>query len=221
MPAEGVRRRVHRLLEGDADRWAGHVVMIYRRRHSDEDRASPNPRASKWDLRQLDGAVRYVRRLELDRELRHDPDGPSKGRTGRRRRAAAIALSVNHIDTSGYYGPHITNRLIKEALDPYPANLIISTKVGCFRGEDGSWNPDHSPEGQVRGVHDNLHNLRLERLDIVNLRLGTAEGPVEGSISAPLEEEFTCSGTWAGPRPFVSRTCRFPASGRPADQAMA
>ncbi len=116
----------------------------------------------------------------------------------------AIALGVNHIDTSDYYGPHITNRLIKEALYPYPANLIITTKVGCFRGEDGSWNPDRSPEGLIRGVHDNLHNLRLERLDIVNLRLGTAEGPVEGSISAPLEEALTCSGTWAGPRPFVS-----------------
>jgi aryl-alcohol dehydrogenase-like predicted oxidoreductase len=102
----------------------------------------------------------------------------------------AVALSVNHIDTSDFYGPHITNRLIRRALHPYPADLTIVTKIGFFRGQDSSWNADHSPEGLTRAVHDNLRNLGLERLDIVNLRLGEAHGPAEGSIAAPLRTMF-------------------------------
>jgi pyridoxine 4-dehydrogenase len=102
----------------------------------------------------------------------------------------AVELGVDHIDTSDFYGPHVTNRLIRAALAPYPAQLSLVTKVGFFRGEDGSWNPDHSREGLTRAVHDNLRNLGLDRLDIVNLRLGAAHGPAEGSIAAPLATMF-------------------------------
>jgi aryl-alcohol dehydrogenase-like predicted oxidoreductase len=99
----------------------------------------------------------------------------------------AIASGVNHIDTSDFYGPYVANRLIREALSPYPANLVITTKVGAFRGEGGSWDIDHSPEGLTRAVHENLERLGLERLEIVNLRLGTAEGTVEESLADRFE----------------------------------
>jgi pyridoxine 4-dehydrogenase len=102
----------------------------------------------------------------------------------------AVALGVNHIDTSDFYGPHITNQLIRKALHPYPEGLTLVTKIGYFRGKDGSWNPDHSPEGLTRAVHDNLRNLGLERLDIVNLRLGGTHGPVAGSIEGPVATLF-------------------------------
>jgi pyridoxine 4-dehydrogenase len=99
----------------------------------------------------------------------------------------AVARGVNHIDTSDYYGPHVTNLLIREALAPYPADLVIVTKIGARRGDDGSWLPAFSPEELTRAVHDNLRRLRLDALDVVNLRMMFgAHGPAEGSIEAPL-----------------------------------
>ena len=99
----------------------------------------------------------------------------------------AVAQGVNHIDTSDFYGPHVTNRLIREALAPYPDDLVLVTKIGARRGEDASWLPAFSPEELARAVHDNLRNLGLEVLEVVNLRIMfSAHGPAEGSIEAPL-----------------------------------
>ncbi|NYF50068.1 aldo/keto reductase family oxidoreductase [Tunturiibacter gelidoferens] len=98
----------------------------------------------------------------------------------------AIAAGVNHIDTSDFYGPHVTNQIIKQALHPYKDGLIIVTKVGARRGEDASWNPALSRQDLIDAVHDNLRNLALEKLDVVNLRVGGVMGPTEGSIEAPL-----------------------------------
>ena len=99
----------------------------------------------------------------------------------------AVASGVNHIDTSDFYGPHITNQLIRRALHPYPEDLAIVTKVSARRGEDGSWIPAISPEELTQAVHDNLGNLGLDVLDVVNLRsmLGL-HGPAEGSLEEPL-----------------------------------
>jgi pyridoxine 4-dehydrogenase len=100
---------------------------------------------------------------------------------------AAVAAGVNHIDTSDYYGPHVTNQLIREALAPYPHDLVIVTKIGARRGEDGSWLPAFSPKELTLAVHDNLRNLGLEQLDVVNLRImGDVHHPTEGSIEAQL-----------------------------------
>ena len=100
----------------------------------------------------------------------------------------AVAAGVDHIDTSDFYGPHITNQLIREALHPYPANLTIVTKVGAIRGADASWNPAQSPAELTRAIHDNLRNLGVERLDVVNMRvMGDVHAPSEGSI----EQQFT------------------------------
>jgi aryl-alcohol dehydrogenase-like predicted oxidoreductase len=94
---------------------------------------------------------------------------------------------VDHIDTSDFYGPHITNQIIREALHPYPDDLVIVTKIGSRRGEDGSWIPAFSPEELTRAVHDNLRNLGLDVLDVVNLRsMFDVHGPAEGSLEAPL-----------------------------------
>jgi aryl-alcohol dehydrogenase-like predicted oxidoreductase len=101
----------------------------------------------------------------------------------------AVAVGVNHIDTSDYYGPYITNQLIREALHPYPEDLVIVTKIGAKRGPDGSWNPAMSPAELTSAVHDNLRNLSLDAIEVVNLRImggGTGHGPTEGSIAAPL-----------------------------------
>jgi pyridoxine 4-dehydrogenase len=98
----------------------------------------------------------------------------------------AIASGVNHIDTSDYYGPHVTNQIIKKALHPYPAGLVIVTKVGARRGADKSWIPALSREELIDGIHDNLRNLGVDALDIVNLRVGGMMEPSEGSIEAPL-----------------------------------
>ena len=99
----------------------------------------------------------------------------------------AVASGVNHIDTSDFYGPHITNQLIREALHPYPDDLVIVTKVGARRGEDGSWIPAFSPEELTPAVHDNLRNLRLDVLDVVNLRsVFSIHEPAEGSIEPSL-----------------------------------
>jgi pyridoxine 4-dehydrogenase len=100
----------------------------------------------------------------------------------------AVAAGIDHIDTSDFYGPHVTNQLIREALSPYPDNLVIVTKIGARRGEDGSWLPASGAEELVRAVEDNLRNLGLEVLDVVNLRIMfDSHGPAEGSIAAPLE----------------------------------
>lgn len=99
----------------------------------------------------------------------------------------AIASGVNHIDTSDFYGPHVTNRLIREALAPYPDDLVIVTKIGALRGEDKSWRPAFTAEELTQAVHDNLRNLGLDVLDVVNLRvMFDVHGPAEGSIEAPL-----------------------------------
>jgi pyridoxine 4-dehydrogenase len=98
----------------------------------------------------------------------------------------AIAQGVNHIDTSDFYGPHVTNQIIRQALHPYPDDFVIVTKIGARRGEDKSWIPALSPKEITDGVHDNLRNLALDTLDVVNLRVGGVMGPSEGSIEAPL-----------------------------------
>lgn len=98
----------------------------------------------------------------------------------------AVESGVNHIDTSDYYGPHVTNQIIHRALSPYPAGLTIVTKLGARRGSDGSWQHARSRQELIDGVHDNLRNLGLEVLDIVNLRVGGLMAPDSESIEAPL-----------------------------------
>jgi pyridoxine 4-dehydrogenase len=99
----------------------------------------------------------------------------------------AVASGVDHIDTSDFYGPHVTNQVIREALHPYPDDLVIVTKVGAVRGADASWNPAPAPAELERAVHDNLRNLGLDVLDVVNLRVMVdVHGPAEGSIEAPI-----------------------------------
>ncbi|MGB8423053.1 aldo/keto reductase family oxidoreductase [Paraburkholderia sp.] len=95
----------------------------------------------------------------------------------------AVASGVNHIDTSDFYGPHITNQLIREALHPYPDDLVIVTKVGAVRDNDGAWLPALEPADIERGVHDNLRNLGVDALDVVNMRImGSVHAPAEGAI---------------------------------------
>jgi pyridoxine 4-dehydrogenase len=99
----------------------------------------------------------------------------------------AVAAGVNHIDTSDFYGPHVTNQIIQEALHPYPSDLLIVTKLGAVRGTDGSWLPAQEPDDLRRGVEDNLRNLGLEALDVVNLRImGDIHHPSEGSIAKQM-----------------------------------
>lgn len=104
----------------------------------------------------------------------------------------AVATGVNHIDTSDFYGPHVTNQIIREALHPYPDDLVIVTKIGARRGEDASWIPAFSAEDLTKAVHDNLRNLGLDVLDVVNLRAmfdihGPAEGPLEEQLATLAE----------------------------------
>ena len=100
---------------------------------------------------------------------------------------AAVAAGVDHIDTSDFYGPHVTNQIIKEALAPYPDGLVIVTKISARRGADGAWLPALSPPELTQAVHDNLRNLGLDVLEVVNFRsMYGVEGPGEGSIEAPL-----------------------------------
>jgi pyridoxine 4-dehydrogenase len=99
----------------------------------------------------------------------------------------AVASGVNHIDTSDFYGPHVTNQLIREALHPYPTDLVIVTKTGARRGNDASWIPAFSREELIKAVHDNLRNLGVDALELVNLRsMFGIHGPAEGSLEAPL-----------------------------------
>ena len=98
----------------------------------------------------------------------------------------AVGAGVNHIDTSDYYGPHVTNQIIKKVLHPYPQGLVIVTKLGARRGEDKSWIPALSRKELIDGVHDNLRNLGVDRLEVVNLRVGAVLEPSEGSIEEPL-----------------------------------
>ena len=100
----------------------------------------------------------------------------------------AVASGVNHIDTSDFYGPHVTNQIIKEALHPYPEGLVIVTKVGAVRGADKSWNPAASPAQLTAAVHDNLRHLGVDALDVVNLRI---MGPDHGKSEDSIEEAFT------------------------------
>ena len=103
---------------------------------------------------------------------------------------AAVEAGVDHIDTSDFYGPHVTNQIIKEALHPYPDDLVIVTKVGAKRGDDASWNPAQSPEQLVSAVHDNLRNLGLDVLEVVNFRVlghGLTTGSIERQFTALAE----------------------------------
>lgn len=112
------------------------------------------------------------------------PKDPSSARAVLRE---AVARGVNHIDTADFYGPHITNQLICEALYPYPDDLVIVTKIGARRGPDGSWIPAFSRSELTQAVHDNLHNLHLDALEVVNLRsMFGIHGPAEGNIEEPL-----------------------------------
>src|SRR3954465_3506169 len=97
----------------------------------------------------------------------------------------AVELGVDHIDTSDYYGPHVTNEIIKEALHPYPDELHIATKVGARRDAEGGWAPALSPDELRQAVHDNLRNLGLDALAVVNLRVGGLDSPTPGSIAEP------------------------------------
>ncbi|TGR29047.1 aldo/keto reductase family oxidoreductase [bacterium M00.F.Ca.ET.141.01.1.1] len=100
----------------------------------------------------------------------------------------AIASSVDHIDTSDFYGPHVTNQIIREALHPYPANLTIVTKISARRGADASWIPAMSPQELTQAVHDNLRNLGLDVIEVVNLRsMHGIHGPAEGSLEPQLD----------------------------------
>jgi pyridoxine 4-dehydrogenase len=98
----------------------------------------------------------------------------------------AVAAGVNHIDTSDFYGPHVTNQIIKQALHPYPDDLVIVTKLGARRGNDKSWLHALSRQELTDGVHDNLRNLGVDTLDVVNLRVGGVSAPSEESIAEPL-----------------------------------
>ncbi len=98
----------------------------------------------------------------------------------------AVAAGVNHIDTSDFYGPHVTNQIIKQALHPYPDDLVIVTKLGARRGNDKSWLHALSRQELIDGAHDNLRNLGVDSLDVVNLRVGGISGPTEASIAEPL-----------------------------------
>ncbi|CAL9663260.1 Pyridoxine 4-dehydrogenase [Streptomyces sp. enrichment culture] len=99
----------------------------------------------------------------------------------------AAELGITHIDTADAYGPHVTNQLIREALHPYPESLRLVTKVGAVRDEQGGWPPARRPEELRRAVHANLEHLGLDALDVVNLRLGDAQGPRPGSLAEPFE----------------------------------
>ena len=99
----------------------------------------------------------------------------------------AVALGVNHIDTSDFYGPHATNQVIRQALHPYPDGLVIVTKVGYRRPADKSWQPAFAPQELTAAIHDNLRNLGLDALDVVNLRVGGPEGSVEGPLATLVE----------------------------------
>ena len=98
----------------------------------------------------------------------------------------AVALGINHIDTSDYYGPYVTNEIIAEALRPYPGDLHIVTKVGALRDDQGGWPPALSPEQLRQAVHDNLKRLGLEAMDVVNLRVGGFDSPEPGSLAEPF-----------------------------------
>ena len=112
----------------------------------------------------------------------------------------AVAAGVNHIDTSDFYGPHVTNRIIREALWPYPDDLVLVTKIGARRGDDGAWLPAYGAAELERAVEDNLRNLGLEVLEVVNLRIMLdPHGPAEGSIEQPLDGRGRAAA--AGTRP--------------------
>ncbi|WP_437620352.1 aldo/keto reductase family oxidoreductase [Sorangium sp. So ce1151] len=133
---------------------------------------------------------RHVKRLGYGAMQLAGPGvfGPPKDRDGALAvLREAVAAGVDHIDTSDFNGPHVTNQLIREALAPYPDDLVIVTKIGARRDEAGDWLPAPSPEALTGAVHDNLRNLGLDSLEVVNLRvMFSVHGPVEGSIEAPL-----------------------------------
>ena len=114
----------------------------------------------------------------------------------------AVSLGINHIDTADFYGPRVTNEIIKEALHPYPDDLHLVTKVGAMRDAEGNWPHARSPEQLREQVHGNLRNLGLEALDVVNLRVGGLDSPEPGSIDEPFTAlaEMQQEGTHQAPR---------------------
>ena len=113
---------------------------------------------------------------------------------------AAVEHGVDHIDTSDFYGPFVTNEIIREALYPYPDDLVIVTKIGAKRGDDGSWNPAMAPAELTSAVEDNLRRLGLDAMEVVNLRImGDGHGTSEGSIEAPLTALRRSAAPGAGP----------------------
>jgi pyridoxine 4-dehydrogenase len=113
--------------------------------------------------------------------------GPPKDPDAARAVLREVAqLGINHIDTSDFYGPHVTNQLLREALHPYPSGMVIVTKIGFLRGADSSWNPALSTEELTGAIHSNLTNLGLDAMDVVNLRVGGPQGPTDASIEKPL-----------------------------------
>jgi aryl-alcohol dehydrogenase-like predicted oxidoreductase len=145
------------------------------------------PQAASMDRFTLPKAGRTVRRMGYGAMQLAGPGvfGPPKDHdTAIKVLREAVAAGVDHIDTSDFYGPHVTNKLIREALHPYPKDLVIVTKIGARRGTDGSWNPAFSAEALTSAVHDNLRHLGLDALDVVNLRvMGAVHEPSEGSIA--------------------------------------
>lgn len=133
---------------------------------------------------------RHVRRIGYGAMQLAGPSvfGPPKDRDAALKvLREAVESGVDHLDTSDFYGPHVTNRLIRDALHPYRDDLVIVTKIGARRGDDASWLPAFAPDELERAVHDNLRNLGLDVLDVVNLRIMfDTHGPAEGSIEAPL-----------------------------------
>jgi aryl-alcohol dehydrogenase-like predicted oxidoreductase len=112
----------------------------------------------------------------------------------------AIAAGVNHIDTSDFYGPHVTNQIIKEALHPYPEGLVIVTKLGARRGSDSSWIPALSRQELINGTEDNLRNLGVDVLDVVNLRVGGAQSTGQNSPTGPEQRNARATGRGAEDR---------------------
>ena len=147
---------------------------------------SPSNRAETWHF-----GDRTVRRMGYGAMQLAGPGvfGPPKDRDAAIAvLRAAAAAGVNHIDTSDFYGPHITNQLIREALHPYPDDLLIVTKVGAIRDDKGAWLPAMAAGDLRRGVEDNLRNLGLDQIEVVNLRItGNVHGPAEGSIAREVE----------------------------------
>ncbi|WBB62964.1 oxidoreductase [Streptomyces sp. WMMC500] len=149
------------------------------------DISSPQPPGGTWTLGDLTVTRVGYGAMQLAGPGVMGPPADREGALAVLREA--VALGITHIDTAGTYGPRVTNRLIREALAPYPASLHVVTKVGAVRDPQGGWPPARRPEDLRGAVRENLDDLGLDTLDVVNLRLGDARGPVPGSLAEPFE----------------------------------